>query len=137
MTARKLQSGRTRPFDKSDTALVLIDPQNDVLSERGANWDAVKASVQDNRTVDNIERLLRAAKERDYPVFISPHYFFPTDHEGHFDGPLESIEFSNNSFARKGPLTIDGFADSGADWLPRFKAYIDDGRTVVVRHQMI
>jgi len=39
---------------------------------------------------------------------------------------------SNNSFARKGPLTIDGFADSGADWLPRFKAYIDDGKTVVV-----
>jgi nicotinamidase-related amidase len=132
MTSRKLQSGGARPFDKSDTALVLIDPQNDVLSERGANWDAVKASVQDNRTVDNIERLLRAAKERDYPVFISPHYFFPTDHEWHFDGPLESIELSNNSFARKGPLTIDGFADSGADWLPRFKAYIDDGRTVVV-----
>ena len=34
-------------IQKSDTAVVFIDPQNDVLSEKGANWGAVGASVTD------------------------------------------------------------------------------------------
>jgi nicotinamidase-related amidase len=39
-------------IQKADTAVVFIDPQNDVLSEKGANWGAVGASVTENRTVD-------------------------------------------------------------------------------------
>jgi hypothetical protein len=32
-------------IQKADTAVVFIDPQNDVLSEKGANWGAVGASA--------------------------------------------------------------------------------------------
>ena len=32
-----------------------------------------------NRTVENMERIFRAAKANGYQVFISPHYFYPTD----------------------------------------------------------
>ena len=35
-------------------------------------------------------------------------------------------------FARSGRLSLDGFSGSGADWLERFKPYIEDGKTVVV-----
>ena len=45
-------------FRASDTAVVFIDPQNDVLSDKGANWGAVGASVTENRTVENMERIL-------------------------------------------------------------------------------
>ena len=41
---------------KSDTALVVIDPQNDVLSEKGVSWRLVRDSVKENSTVENIER---------------------------------------------------------------------------------
>ena len=34
-------------------------------------------------------------------------------------------------FWRAGPLTLTGFSGSGADWLERFKRYIEDGKTVV------
>lgn len=102
-------------FQKADTAVVFIDPQNDVLSEKGANWAAVGASVTANRTVENMENILRTAKSRGYQVFISPHYFYPTDHGWKFNGPLEAGEFENHSFARRGPLTLEGFANSGAD----------------------
>lgn len=34
-------------------------------------------------------------------------------------------------FDRKGPLTLDGFKDSGAEWMPQYKKYIDDGKTIV------
>ena len=34
-------------------------------------------------------------------------------------------------FDRSGPLSLEGFEGSGADWLPIFTRYINDGKTVV------
>ena len=119
-------------IQKTDTAVVFIDPQNDVLSEKGTSWEAVGASVTENHTVENMERIFKAAKANGYEVFISPHYFYPTDSGWKFNGPLETEEFRTHTFARRGPLTLEGFANSGADWLERFKPYIDDGKTIVV-----
>ncbi|WP_371782801.1 cysteine hydrolase [Streptosporangium subroseum] len=118
-------------IQRSDTAVVFIDPQNDVLSEKGTIWAAVGASVTENGTIENMERIFRAAKERGYDVFISPHYFYPTDSGWTFNGPLETDEIRTGTFARSGQLDLTGFRDSGADWLDRFKPYIEDGRTIV------
>jgi nicotinamidase-related amidase len=114
------------------TAIVFIDPQNDVLSEKGTSWEAVGASVTENHTVENMERIFKAAKTNGYEVFISPHYFYPTDSGWKFNGPLESEEFKTHTFARRGSLDLSEFTNSGADWLERFKPYIDDGKTIVV-----
>lgn len=119
------------PVSVKDTGVVFIDPQNDVLSPTGRAWGATGASVTENRTVENMERIFKAAKERGYDVFISPHYFFPTDKGWKFNGPLETDEARGDVFRRSGQLTLEGFKNSGADWLDRFKPYIDDGKTVV------
>ena len=66
-------------INKTDTGIVFIDPQNEVLSEKGLAWPFVGASVTENKTVENMERIFKAAKENGYEVFISPHYFFPTE----------------------------------------------------------
>ena len=58
-----------------DTALVITDPQNDFLSPDGATWGLVGESVEANGTVEHIEQLFKAAKERGYDVFVSPHYY--------------------------------------------------------------
>jgi nicotinamidase-related amidase len=34
-------------------------------------------------------------------------------------------------FDRKGPLTLDGFAGSGSEFMDEFKPYINDGKTIV------
>ncbi len=117
---------------REDTAVVFIDPQNEVLSETGKAWPLVRESIQENRTIENMERLFQAAKAHGFEVFISPHYFYPTDQGWKFNGPLEAEEAAAGMFGRKGALTLDGFGGSGADWLPRFKPYIEDGETVVV-----
>jgi nicotinamidase-related amidase len=119
-------------INKHDTAVVFIDPQNEVLSEKGLAWGSVGDSVKENKTVENMERIFKAAKQNGFEVFISPHYFFPTDPGWKFNGPLETDEAENKMFARSGRLNLDGFTRSGADWLERFKPYIDDGKTVVV-----
>lgn len=118
-------------FENSDTAVVIIDPQNDVLSPHGKNWDSVGASVIENDTVPHLLDIFAAADASDFGVFISPHYFYPTDGTWLFNGPLESDEFDTQTFARSGALTLDGFTGSGADWLDEFKPYIEDGKTVI------
>jgi nicotinamidase-related amidase len=114
------------------TALVITDPQNDFLSPEGVTWGVVGESVTENNTVEHIEHLLEAAKKNDIPVFVSPHYYYPTDHQWEFEGSLEKLMHDINMFDRKGALSLDGFEDSGADWLSRYKPYIEDGDTVVV-----
>lgn len=113
------------------TALLITDPQNDFLSPKGVTWGVVGKSVTDNNTVENIESLFAAAKANDIPVFISPHYYYPTDHGWQFEGALERLMHNIGMFDRKGALTTEGFEGSGADWLERYKRYINDGETVV------
>jgi nicotinamidase-related amidase len=119
-------------INKNDTAIVVIDPQNDVLSEKGVSWDLVGASVKDNQTVENIERVFKAAKQHGFEVLISPHYYYPTDYNWKFVGTLEQMMLGVKEFVRSGPLSLDGFLESGADWLDRYKPFIEDGKTIVV-----
>ena len=49
-------------INRKDTAVLLIDVQNDFLSEQGVTWELVGDSVKENGTVENIERLFEAAK---------------------------------------------------------------------------
>jgi len=112
------------------TALLITDPQNDFLSPKGVTWGVVGKSVTDNNTVKNIESLFKAAKANDIPVFVSPHYYYPTDHGWQFEGALERLMHNIGMFDRKGALTTDGFEGSGADWLDRYNKYINDGATI-------
>jgi hypothetical protein len=43
-------------FNKDDTAVVFIDPQNEVLSEKGLAWGAVGNSVKENRTIEKYRK---------------------------------------------------------------------------------
>ena len=114
-----------------DTALVITDPQNDFLSEHGVTWELVGDSVKENGTVEHLEQLFKAAKANSYDVFISPHYYYPTDHGWEFGGTVEKMMHDIHMFDRSGPLSLDGFEGSGADWLPVYTKYINDGKTVV------
>lgn len=118
-------------IDRKDTAVVITDPQNDFLSTEGATWGLVGKSVTDNNTIEHIEQLISAAKAADIGVYISPHYYYPTDGDWQFGGQMEVVMHDIDMFARKGALTTDGFEGSGADWLERFKPWLGDGETVV------
>lgn len=118
-------------INAQDTALLLTDPQNDFLSPDGVTWGVVGDSVTENNTVANIEALLKAAKEQGLTVVISPHYYYPTDHSWQFEGALEKMMHNIGMFDRQGPLSLEGFAGSGADWLEQYKPYIEDGETII------
>jgi nicotinamidase-related amidase len=119
-------------FEAGRTALVVTDPQVDFLDlEKGVTKDLVGESVRENHTIEHLEQLFKAAKANNVPVFISPHYYYPTDHQWQFGGAIEKAMGAMGMFDRQGALTLDGFEGSGADWLPVYKQYIQDGKTVV------
>ena len=68
-------------IERPRTALVITDLQNDFLSPGGAAWGLMKDSLAANNTVENIEALLRAARDGGYPLFLSPHYYYPSDRQ--------------------------------------------------------
>lgn len=119
-------------LDPERAALVVTDPQNDFLSPDGVTWGVVGQSVTENGTVENIGKLFKAAHASDIPVFISPHYYYEHDHSWKFEGALEKLMHNIGMFDRKGPLDLEGFEGSGADWLEQYKPDIDHPNTTVV-----
>ncbi len=118
-------------IESKDTALLVTDAQNDFLSEQGVTWQLVGDSVKENNTIENIERLFKAAKKNGFEVFISPHYYYPTDHNWKFGGTVEKLMHEIKMFDRQGALSLEGFSESGADWLEQYKPFIEDGKTVI------
>ena len=118
-------------LDLARAALVITDPQIDFLSPDGVAWPVFGDSIRENGTVGHIGALLRAAKLGGITVAVSPHYFYPTDKQWRFGDPLEKFMGTVGMFGRESAYTTDGFAGSGADFLPDYHGDIHDGQTVI------
>ena len=118
-------------LDFERLALVITDPQVDFLSPKGVTWGVVGENVTELDTVKNIGRLFVAAKQAGITVAVSPHYYFPTDHGWKFEGALEKLMHNIGMFDRLSPYSMEGFENSGADFMPEYKPYIFDGKTII------
>ena len=112
-------------------ALVVTDPQVDFLSPTGVTWGVVGENVTELNTVKNIGRLFVAAKAAGITVAVSPQYYYPTAHGWTFAGALETLMHKIGMFDRPSAYTVEGFENSGADFMPQYKKYIHDGKTIV------
>jgi nicotinamidase-related amidase len=118
-------------LDLGRTALVVIDPQIDFMSPKGKAWPVVGESVTEQNLVPNLVRLFQAAKRAGIVVAISPHYYYPQDYRWKFGAPVEVFQHELRIFDRPGALSLEGFRGSGADFMPEFKPYIEDGKTII------
>ncbi len=119
------------------TAIVITDPQVDFLSTKGVAWGAVGESVVANNTIANIETLFKLGKQYNIQIFVSPHYYYPHDHTWKFEGVLEVLMHNIKMFDRSDQLSSKGFVNSGADWMPQYKKYIEKpGVTVSGPHKV-
>ena len=61
-------------FDKEITALVIVDPYNDFISEGGKIWDRIKDVAAANNCVPNMLQVLNAARNAGLRVFYALHH---------------------------------------------------------------
>ncbi len=60
-------------FEKEITALLVIDPYNDFISEGGKVWDRLKTVAVANDCVPNMLQVLNAARKAELRVFYALH----------------------------------------------------------------
>src|SRR5262249_29251323 len=60
-------------YDKQLTALVMIDPYNDFISEGGKLWDRLKGVAEANNCVPHMLQVLNAARKAGLRVFYALH----------------------------------------------------------------
>ena len=69
-------------FEKDITALIVIDPYNDFISEGGKVWDRIKAVAEANNCVPHMLQVLEAARRSELRVFYALHHRYrPGDYE--------------------------------------------------------
>ncbi|MGQ0668909.1 MAG: cysteine hydrolase family protein [Actinomycetota bacterium] len=97
-------------IDPDRTALIIVDPQNDFLSEDGVVWDLVGEEVRKNDVVEHLVALKEAAEGAGIPVLYSPHYFSQKEYRDwrHLN-PIDKVMFGRRMFDVEG---------KGAEFLP-------------------
>ncbi len=61
-------------YEKEITALLVIDPYNEFISERGKLWDRVKNVAEANNCVPHMVRVVNAARNAELRVFYALHH---------------------------------------------------------------
>lgn len=62
------------PYPKGKTALLVVDPLNDLISEGGMAWPMSGTVIQEVKTVEHIEDLLTVCREKGIAIAYSPHH---------------------------------------------------------------
>ena len=67
-------------FPSDRTALLVIDPVNDFLSEGGAGWELTKSTVMMNDVVGHLKRAIEGARAHGVPVLFGPMAYTEEDY---------------------------------------------------------
>jgi ureidoacrylate peracid hydrolase len=87
-------------YEKEITALLVIDPYNDFISEGGKVWDRLKSVAETNRCVPNMMHVLNAARQAGLRVFYALHHRYrPGDYETwKYIAPVQKAAWSRKTF---------------------------------------
>jgi nicotinamidase-related amidase len=87
-------------LDKEITALLVIDPYNDFISEGGKLWDRLKGVAEANGCVPNMLHVLNASRRAGLRVFYALHHRYrPGDYETwKYIAPVQRAAWSHKTF---------------------------------------
>jgi nicotinamidase-related amidase len=87
-------------YDQEITALLVIDPYNDFISEGGQLWNRVKAVAEANKCVPDMWQVLDAARKAGLGVFYALHHRYrPGDYETwKYIAPIERAAWLRKTF---------------------------------------
>src|SRR5215472_11137522 len=84
------------------TALVVIDPYNDFISEGGKFWDRMRHVAEANDCVPHMLQVLNAARTAGLRIFYALHHRYrPGDYETwKYIAPIQKTNLRTKSFER-------------------------------------
>ena len=87
-------------YDKGITALLVIDPYNDFISEGGKVWDRLKGVAEANQCVPHMMQVLDASRKADIRVFYALHRRYrPGDYETwKYIAPVQKAAWLHKTF---------------------------------------
>jgi ureidoacrylate peracid hydrolase len=87
-------------YDKQATALLVIDPYNDFISEGGKIWNRIRTVAEANDCVPHMVQVLNATREAKLRVFYAMHHRYrPGDYETwKYVAPIQRAAWRNKSF---------------------------------------
>src|SRR5258708_1257932 len=90
----------TLSYDKEITALLVVDPYNDFISEGGKIWDRIKPVAEANRCVPNMLQVLNVARGARLRIFYALHRRYrPGDYETwKYIAPIQRRGWSSKAF---------------------------------------
>ncbi len=86
--------------DKDITALLVIDPYNDFISEGGKLWPRIKAVAEANNCVANMLQVLTVARKAKLRIFFAMHHRYrPGDYETWtYIAPIQKAAWTRKTF---------------------------------------
>ncbi|CAN5569163.1 hypothetical protein BH24DEI1_BH24DEI1_10170 [soil metagenome] len=88
-------------FPPQRTALLVIDPVNDFLSEGGAAYEMTKSTLKMVNVIENLKRAIEGARARGIPVLFGPMAYTEEDykeHELHRRSAINRIMYEHKMF---------------------------------------
>jgi nicotinamidase-related amidase len=87
-------------YDKDITALLVVDPYNDFISEGGKIWPRIKAVAEANSCVPNMQKVLNAARHAKVRVFYAMHHRYRTGDYANWKyvAPIQRAAWRSKSF---------------------------------------
>jgi ureidoacrylate peracid hydrolase len=91
---------KTTKFDEKITALLVVDPYNDFISEGGKIWNRIKGVAEANNCVPHMLQVLSAARRAKLRVFYAMHRRYrPGDYESwKYIAPIQKRAWSSKAF---------------------------------------
>src|SRR5262245_14359300 len=92
----------TMIYHPSNTALLLVDPYNDFLSEGGKLWPYFKAIAEEVKLLDHLRALVQVARDKGFKIYFVPHHRWePGDYvQWHHATPYQLAGAQRQSFAK-------------------------------------
>ncbi|HUA50688.1 MAG TPA: isochorismatase family cysteine hydrolase [Candidatus Sulfotelmatobacter sp.] len=87
-------------YDREITALLVIDPYNDFISEGGKLWDRIRGVAEANDCVAHMLQILNAARAAKIRVFYAMHHRYrPGDYETwKYIAPIQKAAWTRRTF---------------------------------------
>jgi nicotinamidase-related amidase len=87
-------------YEKEITALVVIDPYNEFISEGGKIWPRIRAVAEANSCVPHMLTSLNAVRAAKLRVFYAMHHrYWPGDYETwKYIAPIQKLSWTRKSF---------------------------------------